>query len=68
MLLPSSPGAIGVYEAIAVAALRAHDVPHEQALAAALFAHMAQFIPVTLTGGLAMLAFPPDPKEEGIES
>lgn len=68
MLLPSSPGAIGVYEAIAVAALRAHDVPHEQALAAALFAHMAQFIPVTLAGGLAMLAFPPEPKEEGIES
>ena len=68
MLLPSSPGAIGVYEAIAVAALRAHDVPHEQALAAALFAHMAQFIPVTLAGGLAMLAFPPEPKEEGLES
>ena len=67
MLLPSSPGAIGVYEAIAVAALRAHDVPHEQALAAALFAHMAQFIPVTLAGGLAMLAFPPEPKKEGAE-
>ena len=67
-LLPSSPGALGVYEAIAVAALRAHDVPHEQALAAALFAHMAQFIPVTLAGGLVMLAFPPEPKEEGLES
>ncbi len=63
MLLPSSPGAIGVYEAVAVAALRAHDVPHDHALAAALFAHMAQFIPVTLAGGLAMLAFPPAPQE-----
>ena len=58
MLLPSSPGAIGVYEAVTVAALRAHDVPHDQALAAALFAHMAQFIPVTLSGGLMMLFFP----------
>lgn len=62
MLLPSSPGAIGVYEAVAVAALRAYDVPHDQALAAALFAHMAQFIPVTLSGGLTMLAFPPNPR------
>ena len=63
MLLPSSPGAIGVYEAVAVAALRAHDVPHDQALAAALFAHMAQFIPVTLSGGLVMLGFPSEPSK-----
>ena len=67
MLLPSSPGAIGVYEAVAVAALRAHDVPHDQALAAALFAHMAQFVPVTLAGGLAMLRFPSGRAEEGQE-
>ena len=58
MLLPSSPGAIGVYEAVTVAVLRAHDMPHDQALAAALFAHMAQFIPVTLSGGLVILFFP----------
>lgn len=67
MLLPSSPGAIGVYEAVAVAALRAHDVPHDQALAAALFAHMTQFVPVTLAGGLAMLCFPSGRAEEGEE-
>ena len=47
--------------------LRAHDVPHDQALAAALFAHMAQFVPVTLAGGLAMLRFPSGRAEEGQE-
>ena len=39
-------------------------VPHDQALAAALFAHMAQFIPVTLSGGLVMLGFPSEPSKE----
>lgn len=50
MLLPSSPGALGVYEAVAVTALTAYNVPREQALAVTLFAHMAQFIPVTIVG------------------
>ena len=58
MLLPSSPGALGVYEAVAVAALIAYGTPRDQALAAALFMHMAQFIPVTLAGGLVLLLFP----------
>lgn len=58
MLLPSSPGAIGVYEAVAVTALTAYNVPREQALAVTLFAHMAQFIPVTIVGSLIFLAFP----------
>lgn len=58
MLLPSSPGALGVYEAVAVTALAAYGVPRSQALGVALFAHMAQFIPVTLVGGLVFLAFP----------
>ncbi len=50
MLLPSSPGALGVYEAVAVTALTAYNVPREQALAVTLFTHMAQFIPVTIVG------------------
>ena len=58
MLLPSSPGALGVYEAVFVTALTAYNVPRDQALAVALFCHMAQFIPVTLAGGLVVLAFP----------
>lgn len=58
MLLPSSPGALGVYEAAMMSALASSGVPRDQALAAALFAHMAQFVPVTLAGGAAILALP----------
>ena len=58
MLLPSSPGALGVYEAVMVTALCAYGAPRDQALAITLFSHMAQFIPVTLVGGLIFLAFP----------
>ena len=58
MLLPSSPGALGVYEAVAVAVLTLWGVPRDQALAAALLDHMVQFIPVTLAGGAVWLAFP----------
>ena len=61
MLLPSSPGAIGVYEAFTVTVLRHYGVSQEEALALALFTHMAQFIPVTLTGGL-IFAFSPEAK------
>ena len=58
MLLPSSPGALGVYEAVMATALAAYSVPRDQALAVTLFCHMAQFIPVTLAGGLLFLAIP----------
>lgn len=63
MLLPSSPGAIGVYEAFTVTVLKRYGVEADQALAVALFAHMAQFIPVTLVGGLIFMAFPENAKE-----
>jgi uncharacterized membrane protein YbhN (UPF0104 family) len=58
MLLPSSPGAIGVYEAVIVTALKHYGVGSDEALALALFSHMAQFIPVTLAGGIIFAAFP----------
>jgi len=58
MLLPSSPGAIGVYEAIMVTVLRHYGVDPDAALAVALVSHMLQFIPVTLAGGLIFAAFP----------
>ena len=58
MLLPSSPGAIGVYEAFTAAMLKAYGIPAEEALAVALFAHMMQFIPVTTAGGIIFAAFP----------
>jgi uncharacterized membrane protein YbhN (UPF0104 family) len=58
MLLPSSPGALGVYEAFTVTVLKSFGVGAEEALAAALFSHMAQFIPVTLSGGIVCALFP----------
>ena len=58
----ASPGAIGVYEIFTVTVLKRYGVSQEEALAFALFAHMAQFIPVTLTGGLIFLAFPENAK------
>ena len=64
MLLPSSPGAFGVYEAFMVTALKRYGVDAEEALAVALFAHMTQFIPVTLAGGLLFAAFPEKAKVE----
>lgn len=68
MLLPSSPGAFGVYEAVAVTALKHHGIAPESALAVALFIHMAQFIPVTLIGGLLFTAFPENREQKDYES
>jgi len=50
MLLPSTPGAIGVYEASTVLALSWFGIEKEQALGIALFNHALQFIPTTLFG------------------
>ena len=58
MLLPSSPGAIGIYEAFTVTLLKRYGIEPDAALAIALVSHMIQFIPVTLVGGLIFAAFP----------
>jgi uncharacterized protein (TIRG00374 family) len=58
MLLPSSPGAIGVYEAVIVTALKHYGIDSDEALALALFSHLVQFLPVTLVGGIIFTAFP----------
>ncbi|MCL2010956.1 MAG: flippase-like domain-containing protein [Synergistaceae bacterium] len=58
MLLPSSPGAIGVYQAFVVTLLKRYGIEPDAALAIALVSHMIQFIPVTLVGGLIFAAFP----------
>jgi uncharacterized membrane protein YbhN (UPF0104 family) len=50
MLLPSTPGALGVYEASTVLALSWFGIEKEQALGIALFNHALQFIPTTLLG------------------
>jgi uncharacterized membrane protein YbhN (UPF0104 family) len=54
-LLPSSPGAVGVYEAVTVAALERCGAAPDMALAAALFSHALQFLPVTLVGSVIFL-------------
>jgi uncharacterized protein (TIRG00374 family) len=58
MLLPSSPGAFGVYEIVALTALKRSGIGPDEALALALFTHMAQFVPVTLAGVAVCAAFP----------
>jgi len=55
MLLPSTPGAIGVYEASIVIALSWFGIEKEQALGIALFGRALQFIPTTLLGGIVFL-------------
>jgi len=49
--IPSSPGYIGTYQWIGVAALGLLDVPPSQALAFAILMHASWFVPSTLAGG-----------------
>jgi len=55
MAVPSTPGAVGVYEAVMVAALGLYGVGKEQALAVGLVLHMLQYIPSSVYA-LALLA------------
>jgi hypothetical protein len=50
ILIPSSPGFIGVYHAGAVWTLQAYGIDKADALSFALVLHAAQFIPITLMG------------------
>ena len=52
MILPSAPGAIGVFEGAALIALKAYHVPHAQALPYALVLHAVNLIPFLLAGAL----------------
>jgi hypothetical protein len=45
---PSSPGGIGVYEAVIVAALGLHGIEKENAVAAGLVFRFFQYVPITL--------------------
>jgi hypothetical protein len=54
-LVPSSPGYVGVFEAMMVLALALFRVPEEQALAAGVLIHVCQFVPVTLWGLILVL-------------
>ena len=50
LVLPSSPAALGVFEAATVIALRAFDVPQAEALSYALVLHLLNFVPFLLIG------------------
>ncbi len=51
LILPSSPAAIGVFEAAVVIALDAYGVPRAEALSYALVLHALNFFPFILAGG-----------------
>lgn len=50
LVLPSSPAALGVFEAATVLALRAFDVPHAEALSYALVLHLLNLVPFLVIG------------------
>ena len=54
MAMPSSPGAVGVFEAAIIFGLGLFKVDKELALAIGLLIHMMQFIPTTVAGLLVL--------------
>ena len=50
LVLPSSPAALGVFEAATVVALRAFDVPQAEALSYALVLHLLNLVPFLVIG------------------
>jgi len=54
MAMPSSPGAVGVFEAAVIFGLGLFKVDKELALAIGLLIHMMQYIPTTVSGLLVL--------------
>jgi uncharacterized protein (TIRG00374 family) len=54
LVLPSSPAALGVFEAATVIALRAFDVPHAEALSYALVLHLLNLVPFLVIGAVLL--------------
>lgn len=54
MAMPSSPGAVGVFEAAVIFSLGLFKVDKELALAIGLLLHMMQYIPTTVSGLLVL--------------
>jgi uncharacterized protein (TIRG00374 family) len=50
ILVPSSPGFVGVYHAAAVFTMKQYGIDTEDALSFSLVLHAAQYIPITLMG------------------
>jgi uncharacterized membrane protein YbhN (UPF0104 family) len=54
LILPSSPAAVGVFEAATVVALSAFGVSTSTALSAALVLHLLNFVPYLVAGGVVL--------------
>jgi uncharacterized membrane protein YbhN (UPF0104 family) len=54
LVLPSSPAALGVFEAATILALNAFDVPHADALSYALVLHLLNLVPFLLIGAVLL--------------
>ncbi len=56
MMLPSSPAAVGVFEAATLVALNAYGIPNSEALSYALVLHAVNFLPYIAAGLLVLHA------------
>lgn len=54
LALPSSPAALGVFEAATVIALKAFDVPQAQALSYAVVLHLLNLVPFLVAGAVLL--------------
>ena len=54
LVLPSSPAALGVFEAATVIALNAFDVPQAEALSYALVLHLLNLVPFLVAGAVLL--------------
>lgn len=54
MILPASPGGLGVFEAATVVALDSYGVPTSEAVSYALVLHALNFVPFLVAGPLAL--------------
>jgi len=54
LVLPSSPAAIGVFEAATMIALTAFDVPNSEALSYALVLHLLNLVPFLVAGAVLL--------------
>ena len=54
LVLPSSPAALGVFEAATIIALNAFDVPHAAALSYAIVLHVLNLVPFLVIGAVLL--------------
>jgi len=54
LVLPSSPGAVGVFEAAALVGLKAYGIDKADALSFALVLHAVNFFPYVLAGAVVL--------------